>query len=84
MVPTLAELMKTAYPITESKIKKIMGEIELEEEQFFETIEYGMVILEDSIIDITNQKKKILPGILAINLHDTFGFPLDLTADICR
>ena len=84
MVPTLAELMKTAYPITESKIKKIMGEIELEEEQFFETIENGMVILEDSIKDITNQKKKILPGILAFKLHDTFGFPLDLTADICR
>ena len=43
-----------------------------------------MVILEDSIKDITNQKKKILPGTLAFKLHDTFGFPLDLTADVCR
>ena len=59
-----------------------MSEIELEEERFFETIENGMVILEDSIKDITNQKKKILPGALAFKLHDTFGFPLDLTADV--
>ena len=84
IVPTLADLMKAAYPITEAKIKNIMGEIKSEEERFFETIENGMVILEDSIKDITNQKKKILAGTLAFKLHDTFGFPLDLTADICR
>jgi alanyl-tRNA synthetase len=84
IVPTLAELMKTAYPITEDKQKKIMIKIELEEERFFETIENGMVILEDSIKDITNKKEKILPGTLAFKLHDTFGFPLDLTADVCR
>ena len=58
-----------------------MSEIKLEEERFFETIENGMVILENSIKDITSQKKKILPGILAFKLHDTFGFPLDLN---CR
>jgi alanyl-tRNA synthetase len=84
IVPTLADLMKAAYPITEAKIKNIMSEIKSEEERFFETIENGMVILEDSIKDIANQKKKILPGTLAFKLHDTFGFPLDLTADVCR
>ena len=84
IVPTLAELMKTAYPITDTKIKNIMTEIKLEEERFFETIENGMVILENSIKDITGQKKNILPGTLAFKLHDTFGFPLDLTADVCR
>jgi len=84
IVPTLADLMKGAYPITEAKIKNIMSEIKFEEKRFFETIENGMVMLEDSIKDITNQKKKILPGTLAFKLHDTFGFPLDLTADVCR
>jgi alanyl-tRNA synthetase len=84
IVPTLANLMKAAYPITEVKIKNIMSEIKLEEERFFETIENGMVILENSIKDITNENKKILPGALAFKLHDTYGFPLDLTADICR
>ena len=84
IVPTLANVMKSAYPFTEAKIKNIMSEIRSEEERFFETIENGMVILEDSIKDITNQKKKILPGTLAFKLHDTFGFPLDLTADVCR
>ena len=61
-----------------------MSEIELEEERFFETIENGMIILDESIKDTISQKKKILPGILAFKLHDTFGFPLDLTEDICR
>ena len=76
--------MKTAYPLTEAKIKNIMSEIQLEEERFFETIENGMVILEDSIKDMADQEKKILPGSLVFKLHDTFGFPLDLTADVCR
>ena len=84
IVPTLANLMKTAYPLTEAKIKNIMSEIQLEEERFFETIENGMVILEDSIKDMADQEKKILPGSLVFKLHDTFGFPLDLTADVCR
>ena len=84
LVPTLTDLMKTAYPIDESKIKRIMSEIKLEEERFFETIENGMLILEDSIKDIVSKKQKVLPGTLAFKLHDTFGFPLDLTADICR
>ena len=84
LVPTLLDLMKTAYPINEIKMKAIMSEIKLEEERFFETIENGMLILEDSIRDIVNKKKYILPGTLAFKLHDTFGFPLDLTADICR
>jgi alanyl-tRNA synthetase len=84
IVPTLTELMKGAYPITEAKIKNIMNEIRLEEERFFETIENGMVILEDSIKAIVNKDKKVLPGTLAFKLHDTFGFPLDLTADVCR
>ena len=84
IVPALADLMKAAYPITKAKIKNIMSEIKSEEQRFFETIENGMLILEDSIKDINNQKKKILPGTLAFKLHDTFGFPLDLTADVCR
>ncbi|MDC0126992.1 alanine--tRNA ligase [Methylophilaceae bacterium] len=84
MVPTLIELMKSAYPINDAKTKKIMSEIKLEEERFFETIENGMIILENSIKNIASEKKKILPGILAFKLHDTFGFPLDLTADVCR
>ena len=84
IVPTLCGLMKAAYPITEVKIKNIMGAIELEEERFLETIENGMTILDTSIIDLISENKKILPGNLAFKLHDTFGFPLDLTADVCR
>ena len=84
MIPTLINLMRSAFAIKKDEEEKIINEIKLEEEKFFETIENGMLILDESIKKITSQKKKILPGALVFKLHDTFGFPLDLTADICR
>jgi alanyl-tRNA synthetase len=55
-----------------------------EEERFFETIENGMNILEESIQTLVKKNQKTFDGQIAFKLHDTFGFPLDLTADICR
>jgi alanyl-tRNA synthetase len=51
-----------------------------EEERFFQTIANGMEILEAALAGGTRQ----VDGELAFKLHDTFGFPLDLTADVCR
>ena len=84
MIPTLINLMESAFSVKKDEEEKIINEIKLEEEKFFETLENGMLILDESIKKITSQKKKVLPGTLAFKLHDTFGFPLDLTADICR
>ena len=70
--------------ISLDKRKLISNEILLEEERFFITIENGMSILDQAINDIKNKDVSMLDGEVAFKLHDTYGFPLDLTADICR
>ncbi|MEW6590538.1 MAG: alanine--tRNA ligase [Pseudomonadota bacterium] len=82
IVPDLAAVMGEAYPELVKAQARVMDILKQEEERFFETIEHGMGILEAAL--------KALPagasfdGELAFKLHDTYGFPLDLTADICR
>ncbi|MBT9568560.1 MAG: alanine--tRNA ligase, partial [Thiobacillus sp.] len=82
IVPDLAAVMGEAYPELVAAQTRVMDILRQEEERFFETIEHGMGILETTL--------KTLPaggtfdGELAFKLHDTYGFPLDLTADICR
>ncbi|MEO1948100.1 MAG: alanine--tRNA ligase, partial [Methylophilaceae bacterium] len=60
--------------------KRIHASLKQEEERFFETIENGMTILETELKNTKDQ----FNGETAFKLHDTYGFPLDLTADICR
>ncbi|MGV8990191.1 MAG: alanine--tRNA ligase [Thiobacillus sp.] len=82
MVPNLVAVMGQAYPELVKAQDRVIDILRQEEERFFETIEHGMGILESTL--------KTLPaggtfdGELAFKLHDTYGFPLDLTADICR
>jgi alanyl-tRNA synthetase len=82
IVPDLAAVMGEAYPELVKAQARVTDILRQEEERFFETIEHGMGILETTL--------KTLPagasfdGELAFKLHDTYGFPLDLTADICR
>jgi len=80
----LHDLMGNTYPIKDKKLQSIADEINNEESRFFETIDNGMNILNDAISKTIKEKSKILSGALAFKLHDTYGFPLDLTADICR
>lgn len=80
MVPDLAYEMSGAYPDLKAGEKRVMDVLKQEEERFFETIENGMTILDTELAN----KPAQLSGDLAFKLHDTFGFPLDLTADICR
>ena len=56
-----------------------MDVLRVEEERFFETLEIGMTILDAALADT-----QVLPGDVAFKLHDTYGFPLDLTQDVCR
>ena len=81
LVSTLALLMSDAYPVLKEKEKFIATTILDEELKFFETLEKGIQILEDAISSI---KDKTIPGDVIFKLHDTFGFPFDLTADIAR
>ncbi|MDG1095039.1 MAG: alanine--tRNA ligase, partial [Methylophilaceae bacterium] len=84
LVPLVLQLMDDNKDVSLEKRKSISNEILLEEERFFITIEKGMSILDQAINDIKNKDMSILDGEVAFKLHDTYGFPLDLTADICR
>ena len=81
LVSTLVSLMSDAYPALKEKEEFITTTIFNEELKFFETLEKGIQILEDAI---NNMDDKTIPGDVIFKLHDTFGFPFDLTADIAR
>jgi alanyl-tRNA synthetase len=80
MVTTLADEMGEAYPELRRDRARVIEVLKQEEERFFQTIANGMEILEAALAGGT----KTLDGDLAFKLHDTYGFPLDLTADVCR
>jgi len=80
IVPDLVAEMGTAYPELAANQARIIDMLKQEEDRFFETIENGMAILEAELASTT----AIFNGETAFKLHDTYGFPLDLTADICR
>ncbi|MEY4727109.1 MAG: Alanine--tRNA ligase [Pseudomonadota bacterium] len=80
LVPDLVKLMGEAYPNMASQAERIASVLKAEEERFFETLEVGMQILDAAL----QGGAKVLPGEVAFKLHDTYGFPLDLSADVCR
>ncbi|MEI2745979.1 MAG: alanine--tRNA ligase [Ottowia sp.] len=80
LVPLLVELMGAAYPRLQAEGQRVEAVLKAEEERFFETLANGMEILDDALI----AGRKELPGHIAFKLHDTYGFPLDLTQDVCR
>ncbi|MDP2152199.1 MAG: alanine--tRNA ligase [Methylotenera sp.] len=80
VVPDLVAEMGSAYPELTSNQARITEILKQEEDRFFETIENGMAILETELANTT----AVFNGETAFKLHDTYGFPLDLTADICR
>jgi len=84
MVPDLVAEMGEAYPELKSGEKRITDILRQEEERFFETIEHGMAILETELAEMEKAGATTFNGETAFKLHDTYGFPLDLTADICR
>jgi alanyl-tRNA synthetase len=80
LVPDLVQLMGAAYPNLRENADRVMDVLKAEEERFFETLETGMQILDAAL----GGDVKVLPGEVAFKLHDTYGFPLDLSADVCR
>jgi alanyl-tRNA synthetase len=80
LVADLVQLMGDAYPRLAAQAERITEVLRVEEERFFETLEIGMQILDAALSDDT----QVLPGDVAFKLHDTYGFPLDLSADVCR
>ena len=80
LVPDLVTMMGQAYPNMASQAQRITEVLKAEEERFYETLANGMEILDASLAG----GEKTLPGEVAFKLHDTYGFPLDLTNDVCR
>jgi alanyl-tRNA synthetase len=80
LVTALVKEMGDAYPELKANEAKVIDVLKQEEERFFQTIANGMEILETAL----SASSKVIDGETAFKLHDTFGFPLDLTADVCR
>jgi alanyl-tRNA synthetase len=80
LVADVVRLMGDAYPRLRADAKRITDVLKAEEERFFETLANGMEILDSALAD----GQTVLPGEVAFKLHDTYGFPLDLSADVCR
>ena len=84
LVPALAAEMGDAYPELRREDKRVFEVLRQEEEGFFRTIANGMEILEKALAATDAAGTKQIDGDTAFKLHDTFGFPVDLTADVCR
>ncbi len=84
LVAPLAVEMGEAYPELRRDLARVTEVLKVEEERFFQTIANGMEILESALAKLPAGRQGVIDGDLAFKLHDTFGFPLDLTADVCR
>ena len=89
------DTMADAYPYLAERRAEILGVIEREERQFNRTLESGTGLLEEALIPLTSAERvvgrqaetlpadaPVLPGAVAFKLHDTFGFPIDLTVEL--
>lgn len=81
MVAPLVEVMGKAYPELLEQQERITRLLVQEESRFAETLDKGMKVFE---AELANLKGDVVPGDLLFKLYDTYGFPLDLTADIAR
>lgn len=73
-----------AYPELAEKEEYICKVIKIEEERFAATIDQGIAILNAMIAELKMENRTVLPGSMAFKLHDTYGFPLDLTREIAE
>jgi len=80
LVPDLDKAMGEAYPELRNAAQRVADVLKQEEVRFAETLEHGMAVLEGALAS----GEKLLDGETVFKLYDTFGFPVDLTADICR
>ena len=82
LVGDLVAQMGTAYPDLAAQQARLEQVLKQEEERFSETLEHGMRILDTALAGLS--EKQMLDGQTLFTLYDTYGFPVDLTADICR
>ena len=84
LVAALDAEMGEAYPELRRAASRATAVLKAEEERFFQTIHHGMEILEAALANLDQAGLQLIDGDTAFKLHDTFGFPVDLTGDVCR
>jgi alanyl-tRNA synthetase len=84
LVTALDTEMGEAYPELRRAVPRVTEVLKAEEERFFQTIHNGMEILENALAQLAKGGARVLDGETAFKLHDTYGFPVDLTGDVCR
>jgi alanyl-tRNA synthetase len=84
LVPVLAATMGDQYPELQSGKEHIAKIIFEEETAFLKTLGKGLKMIERMISDLRNERKNVLPGRVAFEMYDTFGFPVDLTQLILK
>ena len=82
LVDTTADVVKGVAPELNEQLAHVKNVIESEEQSFLKTLEQGLNILEEMLVDLKAEDKEVLSGENAFRLYDTYGFPLDLTQDI--
>jgi alanyl-tRNA synthetase len=81
LVDVLVEEMGEAHPIIAERQAEVTATLAREEERFSETLNQGMELLQE---ELSRVRDGVLPGDIAFKLYDTYGFPVDLTADVIR
>ncbi len=82
LVPHVVQMMADAYPELGERQDHIASVIKSEEERFQNTLDSGLVILNDMIAEMKKKNQTVLSGAQSFQLYDTYGFPLDLTREI--
>jgi len=83
IVPTVVEVMGTAYPELRERRENVARIIEAEESAFLATVSRGSAILAERLAELRSRGVKALPGELAAELWDTYGFPFEMTRQLC-
>ncbi|MGB9553914.1 MAG: alanine--tRNA ligase-related protein, partial [bacterium] len=84
LIPKVVEVMKESYPELTEKLPNIQKIVKVEEDKFCETLEEGLIILEEIINNLSLRGQSIIPGTDVFRLSDTYGFPWELTEEIAR
>ena len=84
LVTSVRDLYQDPYSELKEKYNQIVDTIKAEEQRFLETLERGSRMLDDVIAELKQSKAKVIPGEEVFKLYDTFGFPMELTADIAK
>lgn len=84
LVPIVADVMQKPYPEIRERLSPIQAPIREEEERFLETLEQGMNVLNEAIDELRGGDRDTLDGERAFKLHDTFGFPVELTQSLLQ